>query len=85
MSAIYLVRNQQVRQHTKHIDVWWYFIRELYDRKELMVKFVRSENNEADINMKNVPVKMLSILGENMVREGNLNTKKKLGPNYQRH
>jgi hypothetical protein len=73
--AIYLVRNQQVGQRTKHIDVRWHFIRELYERKELTVKFVRSENNEADINTKNVPVKILNVLAEN-IREGNLNARR---------
>jgi hypothetical protein len=64
--AIYLVRNQQVGQRTKHIDVRWHFIHELYERKELTVKFVRSEHNKADINTKNVPVKILSVLAENI-------------------
>jgi hypothetical protein len=49
--TIYLVKNQQVGQRIKHIDGWWHFIRELYITGKLTVKFVRSENNEADINM----------------------------------
>jgi hypothetical protein len=69
--AIYLVKNQQVGQRTKHIDVRWHFIRELYNAGTLTVKFVRSENNEADINTKNVPVKLLIVLAKN-AREGNL-------------
>jgi hypothetical protein len=69
--AIYLVKNQQVGQRTKHIDVRWHFIRELYTAGKLTVKFVRSENNEADINTKNVPVKLLIVLAKN-AREGNL-------------
>jgi hypothetical protein len=35
--VIYLVKNQQVGQHMKHIDVPWHFIRELYKTKELKV------------------------------------------------
>jgi hypothetical protein len=69
--AIYLVKNQQVGQRTKHIDVRWHFIRELYDAGKIAVKFVRSEKNEADINTKNVSVKLLNVLASN-VREGNL-------------
>jgi hypothetical protein len=72
--AIYLVKNQQVGQRTKHIDVRWHFIRELYDAGKIAVKFVRSENNEADINTKNVSVKLLNVLASN-VREGNLHAR----------
>ena len=35
------------------------------------MKFVRSEKNEADINTKNVSVKLLDVLASN-VREGNI-------------
>ena len=71
MGAIYLVTNQQVGQMTKHIDVRWHFIQELYETGKIAVKFVRSEKNEADINTKNVSVKLLNVLASN-VREGNL-------------
>jgi hypothetical protein len=37
---------------------------------KLTVKFVRSEKNEADINMKNVSVRLLQVLAKN-VRKGN--------------
>jgi hypothetical protein len=69
--AIYLVKNQQVGQRTKHINVRWHFIRELYDKGKITVKFVRSEKNKADINTKNVSVTLQSVLAIN-VREGNL-------------
>ena len=72
--AIYLVKNQQVGQRTKHIDVRWHFIRELYEAGKIAVKFVRSENNEADINTKNVTVKLLNVLASN-VCEGNLHAR----------
>jgi hypothetical protein len=51
--------------------VRWHFIRELYEAGKIAVKFVRSEKNEADINTKNVSVKLLDVLACN-VREGNL-------------
>ena len=33
-SVIFLVKNQQVGQRTKHIDVRWHFIRELYEAEK---------------------------------------------------
>jgi hypothetical protein len=49
MGTIYLVRKQQAGEHTKHIDMHWHFIHQLYNCKELTV---RSEHNKADISMK---------------------------------
>jgi hypothetical protein len=43
MGAIYLVKNQQVGQRTKHIDMRWHFICELYEAGKIAIKFVRSE------------------------------------------
>jgi hypothetical protein len=51
--AIFLVKNQQVGQRTKHIDVRYHFIREHYDKGEIDITYTRSENNEADIGTKN--------------------------------
>lgn len=52
--AIFLVKNRQVGQRTKHIDVRHHYVREHCDAGRLAVKFVRSEENEADIFTKNV-------------------------------
>jgi hypothetical protein len=38
--AIYLVKNQQVGQRRKRIDVRWHFIHELYAEGKFTVKFV---------------------------------------------
>jgi hypothetical protein len=35
MGSIYLVKNQQVGQRTKHITMWWHFIWELYSAGKL--------------------------------------------------
>jgi hypothetical protein len=51
--AIFLVKNQQVGQRTKHIDVRYHFIREHYENGEIDITHTRSENNEADIGTKN--------------------------------
>jgi hypothetical protein len=57
--AIFLIKNQQVSQRTKHIDVKWHFLREHHEKGHFKVKFVRSEKNEADICTKNTPEKVL--------------------------
>jgi hypothetical protein len=49
----FLVKNQQVSSRTKHIDTRHHFTRDLQDKKELDVRFKRSENNSADIMTKN--------------------------------
>jgi hypothetical protein len=57
--AIFLVKNQQVGARTKHIDVRYHFIREHYEAKEFEMKFVQSEDNEADIFTKSTPERVL--------------------------
>jgi hypothetical protein len=69
--AIYLVKNQQVSARTKHIDIRWHFIRELYEKKVVTVKFVRSEDNPSDICTKNTPEKLQIKHATNM-RNGTL-------------
>jgi hypothetical protein len=69
--AIFLVKNQQVSQRTKHIDIRAHFIREHYEKGELTVLFVNTENNEADICTKNVTTEILEKHANN-IREGKL-------------
>lgn len=57
--AIFLIENQVVGARTKHIDVRMHHIREMTSKEgdkeaRLVVKFVRSEDNFADIETKNV-------------------------------
>ena len=52
--AIYLVKNSQVGQWTKHIDICHHYIRELYGEGKLQVRFVNTEFNEANVCTKNV-------------------------------
>jgi len=54
-----LVKNCQVRSHTKHIDIHHLFDRELQQQKILVGKFVQSVNNMADGAMKNFPEKII--------------------------
>jgi hypothetical protein len=53
LGTLFLVKNQEVSSRTKHIDIRHHFMRDLQDRKELDVRFKRSENNSLDIMTKN--------------------------------
>jgi hypothetical protein len=55
LGTIFLVKNKQVSAQTKHIDIRHHFMRDLQYKKELDVRFKRSENNPADIMTKNTP------------------------------
>ncbi|HEY9706752.1 MAG TPA: Ty1/Copia family ribonuclease HI, partial [Oculatellaceae cyanobacterium] len=52
--AIALVKNRQVSQRTKHIDVCHHFIRDTWEGGAMDIRFVGTENNEADICTKNL-------------------------------
>ena len=54
LGAIYLTKNSQISQRTKHIDVRHHFIRGLINNKVLDIKFVKSRMNTSDIMTKNV-------------------------------
>ena len=71
LGAIYLVKNQHFDAWTKHIDVRAHFIRELEDQGYLMIQIVRSEENSADILIKNCPEK-LHTKHVARIRNGNL-------------
>ena len=49
MSAIKLIKNPEFHQRSKHIDVKYHFIRNLYEKGEIDVKYVRSEEQTADV------------------------------------
>ena len=70
-SAIFLVKNRQVGQRTKHIDVRHHFLREHCEAGRIAVEFVQSEKNEADIETKNITEKLHAIHANN-IREGTL-------------
>ena len=52
--AIYLANNYTTGQRTKHIDIRTHFVREKIVDGSIKVKFVKSEDNDADIMTKNV-------------------------------
>ena len=52
--AIFITNNEVVSQRTKHIDTRHHFVREMIMNQELIVKYIRSEINPADIMTKNL-------------------------------
>jgi hypothetical protein len=71
--SIFLVKNQQVGQRTKHIDIRYHFVRELWQEKLIDVKFVNSEKNESDLQTKNVTEELQTEHGKS-IRNGTLNS-----------
>jgi len=57
--AIFLMENQAVGQRTKHIDIRYHHIREMIENNWMKVKFIKSEENIADMETKNLPVNLL--------------------------
>jgi hypothetical protein len=53
LGALFLAKNAQVSGRTKHIDVRHHYIRDLIKDKKLELKFIKSEDNPADIMTKN--------------------------------
>ena len=54
VGAIYLAKNASTTTRTKHIDIQYDFIREHVDNGKIRIKFLRSEDNTADIMTKNL-------------------------------
>ena len=74
--AIFLAKNQQIGMHTKHIDIKYHFIRELIGRNLLDIRYVRSEDNYADLTTKNVGNKLFDKLFSRGIQVGNIVTKR---------
>lgn len=54
-SAVKLIKNPVFHKRTKHIDVRYHFIREKYDDGSILVKYIKSEEQLADIFTKALP------------------------------
>ena len=67
--VIFLIKNQQVGPRMKHIDVRHHFLRELHEDGRLVVKYTKSDDNEADMMTKNVTF-ILLMKHRNHVRNG---------------
>ena len=55
MSAIYLAKNHVYHARTKHIDVRFYFVREILDEDNLELKKIHTKENPTVILIKIVP------------------------------
>ena len=54
--SIFLAVNPAVNHCTKHIEIWYHFIQEFYEKGETDIFFVASEDQLADALTKNVPL-----------------------------
>ena len=62
--AIFLTNNDVMSQRTKHIDTRYHFVREMIEKGELSVKYIRSERNPADVMTKNLGEEKFKIFSE---------------------
>ena len=53
VGAIWLSNNRNTGDRTKHIDIGTTFVKEYQEEGKIIIKFVKSEDNEADIFTKN--------------------------------
>lgn len=49
MSAIKLAKNPEFHRRIKHIDIPYHFVRDLYEKGMIDIKYVKSEDQYADI------------------------------------
>jgi hypothetical protein len=54
VGCIFLAKNKTSGERTKHIDMKYHFIRKQVENGLVEIKFVRSEDNVADIFTKNL-------------------------------
>ena len=65
--AIFLVANKQVGPRTKHIDVRHHFIREQSENGNMLVVFIKGEQNASDILTRNVVEALFAFHSENIL------------------
>ena len=58
-SAIHLSKNQAHHERTKHIDIRYHFIKQVIEKKTVILTKVSGEENAVDIFTKVVPVSKL--------------------------
>lgn len=55
ISVVRLIKNPELQKRRKHIDVKYHFVRDLYLKSGIDVKYVKSENQTVDIFTKALP------------------------------
>jgi hypothetical protein len=61
-SAIHMVDNPVEHNHTKHIDIWYHFLRDHQQREDITIEYVSTHNQLADIFTKPLDEKTFSKL-----------------------
>ena len=96
IGAIFLANNHACGPRTKHIDIRTHFIREHIAEGRLKVEFVRTNDNKADINTKNLGEELFKKHSSDFLEEipteqiligieGILNQQKKKKKNKNKH
>ena len=68
VGAMYLSNNYATSQRTHHIDTCYHFVQEFIEDGIIKIKFVRSEENKADIFTKNVNQTLFQKHKQNFVK-----------------
>jgi hypothetical protein len=69
--AEFLVKNKQVSNRTKHIEVRHHYIREMYDKGHIFIEHCESEDNRSDVMTKNLPTYRFETEAKRLL-EGNI-------------
>ena len=71
--AIFMSNNVAVSQRTKHVDIRYHFVREFVLDGFLKVVFVKTEDNDADIFIKNLNGELYARHAKKMVMKKEMN------------
>ena len=55
LGAIWLSNNRTTSERTRHVHIMTAFVKEYQEEGKILIKFVKSEENDADIKTKNTP------------------------------
>ncbi|KAG8498213.1 hypothetical protein CXB51_006868 [Gossypium anomalum] len=55
-SAIFLIKDQIFHERTKHINVWYHFVRDIIARGDIVVNKISTHENPADMMTKSLPI-----------------------------
>jgi len=69
IGAIFLAENRNSSDRTKHIDMKYHYVRDVIDEGLIAVKFVKSENNLADLFTKNLNGELYEIHSKLLLTE----------------
>lgn len=69
IGAIYMSQGEASTTRTRHMDVRWFYVNDLQDQGVIAIKFVRSEDNVADVATKNVTAATMRSHVDSLVAE----------------